>query len=71
MTSRQLAEQAEEVYSLLTKPDTQKLLDSDYIFFDPNISVNWNISQVDKHNLEYMKAVTAIVVGLVLISIFS
>ena len=54
MTSRQLAEWAEEVYSLPTKPDNYKLLDSDYIF-DPNMSVNWNISQVDKHNLEYMK----------------
>lgn len=54
MTSRQLAEWAEKVYSLPTKPDNQKLLDSDYIF-DPNMSVNWNISQVDKYNLEYMK----------------
>ena len=32
MTSRGLAEWAEEVHSLPTKPDTQKLLDSDYIY---------------------------------------
>lgn len=54
MTSRQLAEWTEKVYSLPTKSDNQKLLDSDYIF-DPNMSVNWNISQVDKYNLEYRK----------------